>query len=207
MEPTMLWIPPGLESFEASTAGATEEQLAQQELERLQREAEERGYQAGLARGLSEGREAGHADGFASGQLEVRKLSAQIEGILASFSQPLARLDDDVADALGHLAVRIAGALVGREYETDPDLLVALTRTAMDAVTDTTRSVELRLHPDDVGVLSPYLATLAGVQIAPDASLTRGDLRLHSENLRVDGTMATRLATCLGAVLNARLEA
>ncbi|MEE7561133.1 flagellar assembly protein FliH, partial [Xanthomonas sp. Kuri4-2] len=63
-----------------------------------------------------EGFERGHAEGFAQGQAEVRRLTAQIEGILDNFTRPLARLENEVVGALGELAVRIAGQLVGRAY-------------------------------------------------------------------------------------------
>ena len=66
-------------------------------------------YREGLERGLAEG----HAEGFGQGQAEVRRLAAQMEGILDNFSRPLDRLENEVVAALSELAVRIAGALVG----------------------------------------------------------------------------------------------
>ena len=76
----------------------------------------------------------GHAEGLAAGQAEMRRLVAQVEGILDSFTRPLARLDAEVGDALGELAVRIAGTLIGQAYESDPNLLADLVREALDAV-------------------------------------------------------------------------
>ncbi len=74
------------------------------------------------------------------GQAEVRRLAAQIEGILDS--RPLVRLENEVVGALGELAVRIAGALVGRAYEAEPALLAQLVGEAIDAVGGSTREVE-----------------------------------------------------------------
>ncbi|MGM3367060.1 hypothetical protein ACS212_23385, partial [Escherichia coli] len=73
-----------------------------------------------------EGFEHGHAEGYGQGQAEIRRLAAQIEGILDNFSRPLVRLENEVVGALGELAVRIAGALVGRAYEAEPALLAQL---------------------------------------------------------------------------------
>ena len=56
--------------------------------------------------------------------------------------------------ALGELAVRIAGALVGRAYEAEPALLAQLVGEAIDAVGGSTREVEVRLHPDDIAALA-----------------------------------------------------
>src|SRR5690606_9800502 len=146
---------------------------------------------------------AGHAEGLAAAQAEVRRQVAQIEGVLDGFTRPLARLDAEVADALGDLAVRIAGALLGRSYAADPTLLADLAREALDAVGTSSREVELRLHPDDLGVLAPHLAGLSGVRLTADTTLGRGELRLHSESMRIDGTIAARLQTCMDAFVHA----
>lgn len=128
---------------------------------------------------------------------------AQMEGILDGFTRPLRRLDNEVADALGELAVRIAGNLLGRTYQADPSLLADLVREALDAVGTSSREIELRLHPDDLGVLAPHLAGLSGVRLTDDTSLARGELRLHSESVRIDGTLAARLQACLDAAMEA----
>lgn len=148
-----------------------------------------------------EGFQRGHADGLALGQGEIRRVIAQMEGILDGFTRPLARLDGEVADALGDLAVRIAGTLVGRAYAADPALLAALVREALDTVGSASREAELRLHPDDLGLIAPHLASLDGVRLSADTTLARGDLRLNSESVRIDGTLATRLQAALQATL------
>ncbi|WP_448674631.1 FliH/SctL family protein [Pseudoxanthomonas mexicana] len=155
-------------------------------------------YREGLERGLAEG----HAEGFAQGQAEVRRLAAQMEGILDNFSRPLDRLENEVVAALSELAVRIAGALVGRAYQTDPVLLQELATTALDAVGGAQREVELRLHPDDIAALTPVLAMTAHTRLTADTSLTRGDLRVHAESVRIDGTLEARLRGALETVLN-----
>lgn len=148
-----------------------------------------------------DGFEQGHADGQAQGQAEVRRLVAQIEGILDNFSRPLVRLENEVVAALGELAVRIAGTLVGRAYEADPALLAQLVGEAVDAVGGANREVEVRLHPDDIAALAPLLQLSANQRLSPDLSLSRGDLRVHAEAVRIDGTLEARLRGALDAVL------
>ncbi|MGJ4730993.1 FliH/SctL family protein [Luteimonas sp. SDU101] len=162
-----------------------------EDLQALERAAREEGY----ARG--------HAEGLAAGQAEVRRMVAQIEGVLDGFTRPLARLDGEVADALADLAVRIAGSLLGRAYQVDPTLLADLVREALEAVGSDSRELELRLHSDDFGVLAPHLAGLDGVRLTIDGALGRGELRLHSESVRIDGTIASRLQSVLEATLAA----
>lgn len=148
-----------------------------------------------------EGFARGHAEGFAQGQSEVRRLTAQIDGILDNFTRPLARLENEVVGALGELAVRIAGQLVGRAYQADPQLLADLVGEAVDAVGGAGREVEVRLHPDDITALLPHLAPSSTTRVAPDMSLSRGDLRVHAESVRIDGTLDARLRAALETVM------
>ena len=194
----MRWMPAPLDVVVSTTA--PEEQApppVPPTLEEIQA-IQDAAYREGLERGLAEG----HAEGFAQGQAEVRRLAAQMEGILDNFSRPLDRLESEVIAALSELAVRIAGALVGRAYQTDPVLLQELATTALDAVGGAQREVELRLHPDDIAALTPVLAMTAHTRLTADTSLTRGDLRVHAESVRIDGTLEARLRGALETVLN-----
>ena len=149
-----------------------------------------------------EGFEAGRREGFKAGEAEVRKLVAQIEGVVEAMARPLGRLDDDVHGALGQLAVRIAGALLGRAYDAEPELLAQLVRTAIDAAGPGQRDVELRLHPDDATVLQPWLPTWPDARVVTDPQLARGDVRLHGDGVRIDARADARLQAALAAVLN-----
>ncbi|HET6395455.1 MAG TPA: FliH/SctL family protein [Pseudoxanthomonas sp.] len=164
------------------------------EIQAIEEAARREGYQAGL--------EQGRQEGFAQGQAEVRRLTAQIEGILDNFTRPLARLEDEVTAALGELAVRIAGSLVGRAYAADPVLLSDLVAEALDAVGGASREVEVRLHPDDIAALAPLLALVSGARLVPDPALGRGDLRVHAEAVRIDGTLEARLRGALESVVH-----
>jgi flagellar assembly protein FliH len=197
------WTAPALDA--ANAAADVEEHatlLRPPSLEEIQA-IEEAAYEEGLERGRSEG----HAEGFAQGQSEVRRLVAQFEGILDNFSRPLDRLETEVVAALSELAVRIAGSLVGRAYQADPGLLAELTAEAVDAVGGSSREVEVRLHPDDLASLAPVLSLAEGTRLSGDASLARGDLRVHAENVRIDGSLDARLRGALATVLNREAQA
>lgn len=184
-ESAVRWTAPG---FTQTVVEPVTKPPSVEELQALEQAAHDEGYAAG------------HAEGMAAGQGEIRRMIAQMEGILDGFTRPLARLDGEVSDALADLAVRIAGTLVGRTYIADPTLLVDLVQEAMDAVGSTRNEVELRLHPDDLGLLAPHLSSITGVRLTADTTLARGELRLHSESVRIDGTLAGRLQACLQAI-------
>lgn len=193
----VLWLAPELDRPAAHAENISDVPVPRPpslaEIQAIEEDAHREGYAAGLAQG--------HQEGFAQGQAEVRRLTAQIEGILDNFSRPLARLEDEVTAALGELAVRIAGSLVGRAYDADPVLLSDLVAEALDAVGGASREVEVRLHPDDIHALAPLLALVSGARLVPDPSLGRGDLRVHAESVRIDGTLEARLRGALESVI------
>jgi flagellar assembly protein FliH len=190
------WLAPPLDFAAADPAGEDAPLLRPPSLEEIQA-IEEAAYREGLERGRADG----HAEGLAQGQTEVRRLTAQIEGILDNFSRPLDRLENEVVAALSELAVRIAGALVGRAYQTDPMLLQELASEALDAVGGANREVEVRMHPDDIAALAPALSLMPATRLTADHSLSRGDLRVHAESVRIDGTLEARLRGALERVL------
>ena len=198
MSAAVRWLAPDLAAGPRAAAEAVADvpvprPPSLEEIQAIEEAARRDGYEAGLAQG--------HQEGFAQGQAEVRRLAAQIEGILDNFTRPLARLEDEVSAALGELAVRIAGSLVGRAYDADPVLLSDLVGEALDAVGGTSREAEVRLHPDDIHALAPLLALVSGARLVPDPSLGRGDLRVHAESVRIDGTLDARLRAALSAVM------
>lgn len=148
-----------------------------------------------------EGFSAGYRDGLAGGQADIRRSIAQIEGILDGFTRPLARLDGEVSEALATLAVRIAGALVNRQYQAEPELLATLANQALDIAAQENRSIELRLHPDDLNAIATHLQTPDRARLTADPQLARGDLRIHGENLRIDGSLDARLRAVLEQLL------
>lgn len=172
----------------ASTAAAPGPGLLQ--LEEIERAAHEEGF----ARG--------HADGFAQGQADARRLAAQIAGVLDAFSRPLAALDGELQHALAELAVHVAGALLEREYRADPVQLAEFVARSIELAAQGTRSVEVRLHPEDLQALAPLLdGRHAGLaRLKADVSLARGDVRVHGDALRLDGTLASRLQSVLAQI-------
>ncbi|UNK43961.1 flagellar assembly protein FliH [Luteimonas sp. S4-F44] len=199
MSGAVRWLAPALDARAAPAPAAVEvpaELPRPPSLEEIQRIRDD-AQREGRAEGLAQGR----AEGLAQAQAEMRRLAAQIEGILDNFSRPLARLENEVVAALGELAVRVAGGLVGRAYEAEPTLLAELVAEAVDAVGGAAREVEVRLHPDDIASLTPLLALPDETRLVADPALARGDLRVHAPSVRIDGSLEARLRGALDTVL------
>ncbi len=162
--------------------------LAVADLEEIERAARDEGFTRG------------HADGFAQGQTDVRRLIARMEGLVDAFSRPLAGLDNEIEHALAALATQIAGALVRESYRADPQKMAALVREAIASAGGIERSTEVRIHPDDLAILRPLMTDIS--TFVPDISLARGDVRVHTENVRIDARLGTRLDTILDNLSN-----
>ena len=197
MSDAVRWYAPPLEEPQRVAREETPEEIPRppslEEIQQIRDDAQREGHDEGLARG--------RAEGLAQAQGEMRRLTAQIEGILDNFSRPLARLENEVVAALGDLAVRIAGGLVGRAYQADPELLAGLVGEAVDAAGGAAREVEVRLHPDDIAALTPVLTLAPATRLVADPALARGDLRVHAESVRIDGSLDARLRGALDTVL------
>jgi flagellar assembly protein FliH len=144
-----------------------------------------------------EGLALGRAEGLAQGQAEVQRLIGQLEALLNGFTRPLQDLDEEVEATLAALAVRVAGALLGRAYQAEPALLAALVRTALEQAGASAREAEVHLHPTDAALLGNELRLPPTARLIGDPSLARGELRVHTELMRLDGTFAARLDTAL----------
>lgn len=197
MSDAVRWYAPPLEEPQRVAREETPEEIPHppslEEIQQIRDDAQREGYDEGLTQG--------RAEGLAQAQGEMRRLTAQIEGILDNFSRPLARLENEVVAALGDLAVRIAGGLVGRAYQADPELLAGLVGEAVDAAGGAAREVEVRLHPDDIAALTPVLTLAPATRLVADPALARGDLRVHAESVRIDGSLDARLRGALDTVL------
>ena len=176
--------------WEAPAFGAPASPPAVAALEDIERAAREEGYAAG------------HAEGFGQGQAEVRRLLARLESLLDAFRRPLAGLDADVEGALAELATQIAGTLLRAHYAAAPQALAQLVHEAVASVGDTARHVDVRLHPDDLVMLKPLLADVS--KLTADMSLSRGDVRVHADSVRVDARLATRLDAVLAELGSAQ---
>jgi flagellar assembly protein FliH len=164
------------------------------QLDALQRQAQD------------EARQRGFEEGLASGRTELAARLTRLTALAAAFTQPFQALEQDVEEELVALAVQLASHLVRREIEHDPALLTAAIHDCLAALAPSARSVTLYLHPDDAALVRGQLPQQSErrFELATDAALGRGDLRVTSASSLIDASLAARCAEILAA---ARLTA
>jgi flagellar assembly protein FliH len=151
----------------------------------------------------AEGFERGRAEGYAAGMAAAQVDAAQLRRILDHFARPLRELGDELEQMVVNLATAVAGALTRVRSAHEPEVVAALVREALAALPAASREVELQLHPEDLAALEPLLRERdPALRLTATGQLARGDVRVHSDLVRLDATLTTRLANAAEALLS-----
>lgn len=169
--------------------------LTARQLEEIQNQARQEGFQ----QGLQEGRE--------SGLKEMQTHIRLLEELVHALDRPFTELDESVEQQLAELAMLVARQLVRRELRTEPEQVIAVVREALAALPVAARNVRLVLHPEDAAVVRETLAlgdSQAQIQIVDDPVLGRGGCRVISDTSQIDARVEARINAVIAHVLGGR---
>jgi flagellar assembly protein FliH len=136
------------------------------------------------------------AEAFAAGRAEAeaalhdsltaatQALQAAAQALAHPAPEALAGLRADIARAVLELASERAGL----EIDTMPDAFLERIEALADRIHAQASQPVLRLHPDDLAAIEPLIASsdsLAAMRIVPSVELSRGDVDLAVEGLRL----------------------
>lgn len=177
---------------EAIRAAIMEEARAEAEIK--VKEASEAGYQRGLEKGEEAFRESIAECAAALNQAAQAMVSARL-----AF---LESLEPQVAE----LAALIAERVLQREVRTDPDLVLATVRRALERIADRQR-MTVRVSPADLGALQEHKIDLIAdfdgevdMVVEADENVVPGDCLVDSELMHVEARMDRLLADVLAAL-------
>ncbi|MGI6210042.1 MAG: FliH/SctL family protein [Anaerolineae bacterium] len=186
---------------EAQAQAAQLVQQAQSEAADIARQASEEGYAQGLAQGLEEGRRQGREEVLAAN----RTAAARLAQIAQAAEEEQFRLFEDVEPQLVDLALAIARKVVASELATRPELILEILARAIEQARGAGSHL-IRLHPDDLDLVQPYMPQAAleagGGQwsLVADDSLSPGDCLIETDYGVVDARILTQMAE-LGRLL------
>jgi flagellar assembly protein FliH len=156
----------------------------------------QRQYQTGLEKGRSE----------ASG--EIRRGMELLEQYARLLQAEKKELAERTEKSAVELAFALAERIIGRELETKPELVVDVTRNALNQVLDCER-VRLRVNPEDFNYLKSVesefealLSKRAQLEISTDREITRGGCLIETERGILDGRIASQLDTLHASMQN-----
>ncbi len=162
------------------------------ELEAIQLQARDEGYQAGY--------QAGYAEGAQKAAMETQRLAA----LVASMEQALQTVDQQVAQSLLDLALELAQQMVHQALKVNPELLLEIIRDAIASLPHFSPGAHIVLHPEDAKIVRERMGEQlahSGWKIFEDAQIARGGARVETAHSQIDATVATRwqrIATNLG---------
>jgi len=178
--------------------GAREDRRAAAALESARvalKEAEARGYEAGMARARTE-----TSARLAALEERVKRLDA----VLRLLARPLEQLDADIESELAQLALAVGKQLARRELRIEPAQVIAILRESLALLPATARDVRLHLHPEDAATVREHLTPPAGDRawtIVEDPTLSRGGCVIHSQSSRIDARLEARIAAVAASAL------
>jgi flagellar assembly protein FliH len=178
--------------------GAREDRRAAAAEESLRlslKEAETRGYEAGIARARAE-------TGTRLAALEERV--KRLDAVLRLLARPLEQLDADIESELAQLALAVGKQLARRELHIDPAQVIAILRESLALLPAAAREVRIHLHPEDAATVREHLTVPAGDRawtIVEDPTLSRGGCVIHSQSSRIDSRLEARIAAVAASAL------
>lgn len=159
------------------------------------KEADTRGYEAGMARARAE-----TAAGLAALAERIRRLDAALQ-LLA---RPLAQLDAEIESELTQLALSVGKQLARRELRIEPAQVIAILRESLALLPAAAREVRVHLHPEDAATVREHLTAPSADRawtIVEDPTLSRGGCVVHSQSSRIDARLESRLAAVTASAL------
>ncbi len=149
----------------------------------IEREAFQKGYQAGERSGLAVAEK--KADAI------LKRFAKSVEELARLRGQIVAHAEKDLVN----LALEIARKLIHREIQIDEKIIVTLVRVALEKLT-VRNKVTVYVNPVDCGILQQNLSELlqdqkdAEIVLKENPELNRGDCQIESEYGSVDARIA-----------------
>lgn len=188
-----------LASRPPSALAATVAPISQDEMDTLRRQAqtagEKAGYQQGQAQGYEQGYLQGQTEGHAAAMAAVHEQARQLQALALSLPLALHAADASVADDLLALAMDLARQVVGQTLRADPQAMLAVVHSLLQAEPALVGAPLLFLHPDDAVLVKEHLSEdlqTVGWRIRTDAAIERGGCRVTANSGERDASLQTR---------------
>lgn len=150
------------------------------QLEEIQRQAHEEGFQAGYA-----------------------ESSKRMAALLVSMEQALQQTDQTIAQDLLNLSLEVAKKMVQQTIKTNPEVLLNIIREAISSLPHFNQGAHLIVHPDDANMLRASIGEQlghTGWKIFEDPLITRGGVRIETTHSQIDATLENRWKRIISSI-------
>ncbi len=198
------WQPPSMGASSAKGTAVHGDQpallLTADQLEQLQKDA----YQEGFEQGRQAGFEYGHKEALVQGRQRLKEQVECFEALLTTLDTPLKQLDDQVERELIELVISMVRQLVRREVRTDPGQVIGVVRESLAILPVSSRNIRVLLNPEDASMVREIYELSEnelGWKIVEDPVLAQGGCRIVTDSSQVDATLESRLAALIAPLL------
>lgn len=139
--------------------------------------------------------DSGHAEGLRAGALKAADDARCLRELLATLAQQSRDINQQLADDLLGLALKVARQLVRQSLTVHPELIMPLLKDALARMSGASAQLTLTLHPADAALVRHHLAAQIESEnwhIVEDAAMQRGGAVLQTATSQVDATLGTR---------------
>lgn len=163
-----------------------------EDLEELQRTARQAGYHDGYRDGLAA------LENFK--RSFAQQMASQVGVLVQNLQSEIQALEAEMAQSLVRSATGLARQIVRSELSARPELVAAVARDAVAAMSLSARRVELRLHAEDLELVQAGLGDelrRRDILLTADAGVSRGGCQLRSDLGEVDARIESLWRTAL----------
>ncbi|RJG49024.1 flagellar assembly protein FliH [Motilimonas pumila] len=188
--------PPTLEEIEAIRTDAFDEGFKEGQAAGFAK-GEEEGRLEGLGKGHEEGLMQGLQQGLELGAEQIATQSGQWQVLTEQLHFPKLQLDKQIELELVQLAMALAQQIVKVEVQTNPQVILAALKQAIDALPFAAQKTTLLLHPDDLvlvkAVFGDEECDKRGWSLQAEPSFNRGDCQVKTDISSVDYPLEMRV--------------
>lgn len=197
------WLPPSMGEKEEKSVvkmRSSTTMLTAEQLEELQKEA----YQEGFELGKKEGFAFGHKEALEQGQQRISELIGQVEALMQTLDTPLQELDEQVERELVDLVISMVRQLVRREIRLEPSHIIGIVRESLSILPVSSRNIRVQLNPEDAKLVREIYDMNDREQswkIVEDPVLARGGCRIVTETSQIDATLESRISALIARIM------
>jgi len=184
--------------------------MTAQEMQEIFDAAEKDGFTQGHATGFEQGKTDGYEAGRQQGLMEMRAQltleQQRFHNIANALLNPLTAQDNDLENMLLDVICSLTQSVIQRELVTDSSQIVALVKTAVDALPVGSKNIRISLNPDDLAAVETYAADQQlDWKFFGDTQLQPGGCKIDTPESRIDFSVSQRLQTVLEQFLTGQL--
>ena len=178
--------------------------LTARQLEAIQQQAYDEGFQLGKSegheQGLQEGHKEGHQQGILNAQEEIAQIVKSFEQVMNLLARPVKQVSQIVEEELVHLSMATAKQIIRREIQTNPGQIIAVIKDALSALPSNSKKIKVYLHPLDAQIVRDNLLGNTDEydeetwSVIDEPNITRGGCQIKSESSQIDASIDTRIA-------------